>query len=299
LGAGLVDRPGLIAILRIDRLREAAQDQVGLIDELMRLLPDRRRLLEGSGLDLYRDFDALLVTARSVGEQPWLAARHHLSEEALQVGLTRAAPAGGRRIEWATKKGRPIGLRTLLPDAPADGDDRLLALPSADVVVLAPPDAVGAVLSGSEPTNAGIAATRGWGQLLTHLTPDDAAVPGGAILVVTLADPPGAGMAAEVFDAAATPRTITLTAGVSKAPFLDVVATFADDDQARIAESQWPRWRERGLALLAIEPGDEPTTFLRRERCSLALHVTVSPGESRRMLEVVAGLTQRHLATMR
>jgi hypothetical protein len=53
----------LVAILRVDRLRAGpeARPYIAAVDDLLRLLPDRRRLLDETGLDLYRDFDALLV----------------------------------------------------------------------------------------------------------------------------------------------------------------------------------------------------------------------------------------------
>ena len=47
------------ALLRVDRLRDTPY--AALVDAMLMRLPDRRDLLEGTDLDLYRDVDALLV----------------------------------------------------------------------------------------------------------------------------------------------------------------------------------------------------------------------------------------------
>jgi len=46
----------LTALLRVDRLRNTPF--ASAVDEILLNLPDRRNLLEGTDLDLYRDFDA-------------------------------------------------------------------------------------------------------------------------------------------------------------------------------------------------------------------------------------------------
>jgi hypothetical protein len=138
----------LTALLRLDRLRASASKSstVAAIDQLLVLLPDRRRLLDGTGLDLYRDFDALLIATPEPRNDKvtFLAARHHLKDAALRAALDRGAAAGGYAIAWRSEDGRPVGVRR--PRAAAAGesagfnlDDRILVLPQPFLAVMAPP----------------------------------------------------------------------------------------------------------------------------------------------------------------
>jgi hypothetical protein len=135
----------LIALLRLDRLRASpgGANTIAAIDQLLLLLPDRRRLIEGSGLDLYRDFDDLLIATPNPTDDAvtFMAVRHHLTDAALRAGLDRGARAAKKPIEWQTIGGRPVGIRRKPPspghEAP-DRDDRILALPQASLAVIAP-----------------------------------------------------------------------------------------------------------------------------------------------------------------
>ena len=135
----------LIALLRLDRLRASpgSENTIAAIDQLLLLLPDRRRLIEGSGLDLYRDFDDLLIATPDPTDDAvtFMAVRHHLGDAALKSGLDRGAKAAKKPIEWLTVGGRPVGLRRK-PQSPGheipDRDDRILALPQASLAIIAP-----------------------------------------------------------------------------------------------------------------------------------------------------------------
>jgi hypothetical protein len=132
----------LIALLRLDRLREAKghADTIAALDQLLLLLPDRRRLIDGSGLDLYRDFDSLLIATPNPADDAvtFLAVRHHLTDAALKAGLDRGAKAAKKPIEWMTIGGRPVGLRRQPAGAgPADRDDRILAMPQPSLAIMA------------------------------------------------------------------------------------------------------------------------------------------------------------------
>jgi hypothetical protein len=135
----------LIALLRLDRLRAApgSENTIAAIDQLLLLLPDRRRLIEGSGLNLYRDFDDLLIATPNPTDDAvtFMAVRHHLTDAALRAGLDRGAKAAKKPIEWLSIGGRPVGLRRKPPspghDIP-DRDDRILALPQASLAIIAP-----------------------------------------------------------------------------------------------------------------------------------------------------------------
>src|SRR6185295_2138428 len=73
----------LTVLLRVDRLRETPY--VAAVDAILRHLPDRQSLLEGTGLDLYQSFYALLIATPNPRDDTvtFLAARHHLSDREL------------------------------------------------------------------------------------------------------------------------------------------------------------------------------------------------------------------------
>ncbi len=134
----------VVAILRLDRLRAApdAREYIAAVDDLLRILPDRQRLLEKTELDLYRDFDALLVATPNPLDDTatFLAARHRLGDAALRAALGRGAKAGGRAIKWRKERGRYVGVRK----GPSAGggperDERLLLLPAPGLFVIASP----------------------------------------------------------------------------------------------------------------------------------------------------------------
>ena len=146
-GGGAIDggrrRPGdlrsngpegsrLIALLRLDRLRDSpdSDQTIAAVDQLMLLLPDRHRLIDGTGLDLYRDFDSLLIATPNPTDDAvtFLAARHHLAEAIFKAALDRGAKAAKKPITWRTIAGRPVGIRR--PNkgtAGLDRDDRILS----------------------------------------------------------------------------------------------------------------------------------------------------------------------------
>jgi hypothetical protein len=139
----------LTALLRLDRLRESPQASatIAVVDQLLRRLPDRRRLIDGTGLDLYRDFEALLIATPNPMDDAvtFLAARHRLSDEELMAALARGAETAGRPIAWSTDGGRPVGTRRprRAPGTDAgivvERDDRLLILPRPGLAIIAPP----------------------------------------------------------------------------------------------------------------------------------------------------------------
>src|SRR5204862_4648702 len=79
------------ALLRVDRLRDTPY--TAAVDALLMRLPDRRDLMQGTDLDLYRDFDALLVATPNPLDPAvtFLAVRHRLSDAALRQELEKGA----------------------------------------------------------------------------------------------------------------------------------------------------------------------------------------------------------------
>ena len=175
-GGGTIDggrrRPGdlrsngpdgsrVVALLHLDRLRASpdAEKTTAALDQLLMLLPDRRRLIDGTDLDLYRDFDSLLIATPNPADAAvtFLAARHHLGDAALKAGLDRGAKAAHKPIRWQTIDGRPVGLRQQAkngePNAMIfDRDDRILVLPETNMAIIATP-AYASQLLGVDPAN--------------------------------------------------------------------------------------------------------------------------------------------------
>jgi hypothetical protein len=148
----------LTAVLRLDRVRNSAGSDktIAAIDQLLMLLPDRRRLIEGTGLNLYNDFESLIVATPNPTDDAvtFLAVRHRLSDSAFKTELDRGAKAANKPIEWQTLGGRPVGLRRQpsgSPTAVMDRDDRIIVLPRPSLAIMAPP-AYAALLLDVDPT---------------------------------------------------------------------------------------------------------------------------------------------------
>ncbi len=133
----------LSVLLRLDRLR--GTDFVAPVDALLARLPDRRDLLEGTDLDLFQSFDALLIATPHPLDPSvtFLAARHHLDEGGLRTALSRGAKATDRVIAWRTVGGRPVGerhpRRGLPPGTPPSRDDRIIVLAAPGLAIVTPP----------------------------------------------------------------------------------------------------------------------------------------------------------------
>ncbi|HEX2656631.1 MAG TPA: hypothetical protein VHU40_00095 [Polyangia bacterium] len=149
-------------LMRVDRLRDTPY--AASVDSLLMRLPDRRDLLDGTDLDLYRDFDALLVATPNPMDPAvtFLAVRHRLTDQALREALERGARATGRKLAWRTERGRPFAeRRTATPSgkepavAPrpwASRDDRLILLPAPKLAVVTPPAYASLILKGRSAT---------------------------------------------------------------------------------------------------------------------------------------------------
>jgi hypothetical protein len=295
----------LTALLRLDRLRTAPQGSayIGPVDEIMRLLPDRRRLLDGTGLDLYRDFDALLIATPNPFDDTvtMLAVRHHLDDARLRAALDRGAEAGGRPITWHEEAGRPVGVRVRPPDEPprrADRDDRLFVMPQPGLVVIAPPAYANLLLRRAS-ADAGAPAPRtDWADLVARIDAEDGALPPEAIFMMTATnllrapgnrDEPGAPLPSGA--PAALPKVISLVAGATSGSFLEITADFAALSQASAWESEWPTWKQRLLGNpLVLLAGLNPIVTraeLSREDHRIRLRTTASAEETRRILQMI------------
>jgi hypothetical protein len=98
--------------LRLDRLR--GTDYAAPVDELLIRLPDRRDFVSGTGLDLFMDFDALLVATPNPLDPSvtFVAVRHHLDDAKVRAALEPGRQGIGPHADLAHpgwSPGRPSG----------------------------------------------------------------------------------------------------------------------------------------------------------------------------------------------
>lgn len=346
-GGGSVDggrrRPGdlrqagpegsrVVALLRVDRLRASADAEhiMAAVDRLLLLLPDRRRLIEGSGLDLYRDFDSLLIATPNPADDAvtFLAARHHLGEPAFKAALERGAKAAKKPIDWRTVEGRPVGIRQQDGRSGFDRDDRLLVLPAPTLAIMATP-AYAAQLLGSEvpkkprPSHGidgGADQPRGqpkgpdWAEIVQRIEAEDSALPDDAAFMLTASNlfggeqlvvPPSRGQSddqpphAVGSEREPPPQALTLLVGVEPA-FVEISIELENKVDADRWERDLPGWK-RKLAThpIVILSGFSPLISradISRDDETLRTRIELSPAELQRLLNVVANLTQSMLA---
>ena len=128
------------ALMRLDRLRDTPY--AGLVDALLMHLPDRRDLLEGTGVELFRDVDALLIATPNPLDYTatLLAIRHRLTDGSVRAALERGARATEHKLTWRTERGRPFAERKARqPDAPGARDHRLILLAAPHLAIVTPP----------------------------------------------------------------------------------------------------------------------------------------------------------------
>jgi hypothetical protein len=309
----------LTALLRIDRLRTSPQAPatIAMVDQLLRHLPDRRRLIEGSGLDLYRDFDALLVATPNPLDDSvtFLAVRHKLSDDDLMAALARGGEAAGRPIDWRNDSGRPVGVRRgrRVPGTDAglvaERDDRILVLPRPGLAIIAPPAYAALLLPGTRPPrDAGSVAMtpeQRWRELVARIDAEDSALPDDAVLMMTASNllagggprrRPGQQPSPELSAPGGLtfPPYATIVVGTAPRPFLEATAEFNHPDEARSWQDRWPGLKTTllGSPLLLLS-GFSPIVAraeVRREDSAFILRTTASQEEMRRVLATISNL---------
>jgi len=196
------------ALLRVDRLRDTPYAAV--VDAVLMRLPDRRELLEGTGLELYRDVDTLLLATPDPVDPnvTFLAVRHHLTDAALREALDRGARATGRKLAWRTERGRPFAERRPDPNNPSRRDERLILLAAPRLAVVTPPAYRKLILEGrpapARPSDGGAAAAGGadaaggaaapddehasWAALIRRIDAEDSIMPADAVAMLSAED---------------------------------------------------------------------------------------------------------------
>lgn len=261
----------VVALVRLDRLRGTAY--AGAVDNLLRLLPDRRDLLEGTDLDLYRDVDALLVATPNPRDAfvTLLVVRHRLSDAELRGALEKGARATGRRLVWHTERGRPFAER--LPSGVSRGvvagnaatatvrrrDERLIVLPAPKLAVVTPPSYRKLILESPRGRARGAASavapapgeSDGWASLIDRIDAEDSILPADAVAMLSASGifPSSSGDGGIVVLGVRLPSPASLTAviGIEPHPFANLDLSFDTAEAAQRWADAWPRLRQQLL----------------------------------------------------
>src|SRR6185295_12080773 len=212
----------LTVLMRLDRLR--GTDYAAPVDELLMRLPDRRDFVSGTGLDLFMDFDALLVATPNPLDPTvtFVAVRHHLDDARVRVALNQAAKGSDHTLTWRTQGGRPIAERHARDANAAWRDDRLIVLAAPGLTVVTPRAYRALLLAPASSPDGGV----GDGAGARAAAVPDAGAPGPGETPVLYGMP--------------VPAAVNAVIGIADAPFLDVVAEFKTDQPAQQWETQWP-----------------------------------------------------------
>jgi hypothetical protein len=329
----------MIALLRLDRLRASpgSENTITAVDQLLLLLPDRRTLIGDTGLDLYRDFDALLIATPNPTDPnvTFLAARHHLSDAALRAGLDRGAKAARRSIEWKTLGGRPVGVRKQGKgsDYYMDLDDRIFALPQPSLAIMATPAYASQIL-GTDPTSrpkpdapvdagvldAGDSTKKHgvrvkWSDLIARIDAEDKALPDDAAFMMVASNlfkantgyavPPNRG-ATDDSPLQATgegvPQVLTVVIGL-ESPYISVEAEFSSKADADRWEHEVPVWRRKlqsnPMAIMFGFSSLLARTQLSRDGTTLILRAETSIEELQRLVSTLGNLSRSMLGRPR
>lgn len=300
----------LTVLLRLDRLRSS--DLAPGVDALLARLPDHRDLLEGTGLDLFKSFDALLIATPHPTDPTvtFLAVRHHLENAALRQALTDGARATDRTITWRADHGRSIGERHARRTGTSSGvtrDDRLIVLPAPGLAVITPPAYRALLLApparpppadaGSEPdAGAPAAASPDWTSLLSRIDAEEGLMPEDGVMMASAVDIfKSTGRAPPVVYGMEVPAAARAVAGLTgDEPFLDVTAQFADEAQARHWEAEWPnlsaRLRTNPFVILGGFSSLIGRLSLERSERTIRVHVIATHDETVRLLGVAVRL---------
>jgi hypothetical protein len=293
----------LTMLIRLDRLRGTAYQ--ASVDELLLYVPARRDLLEGTGLDLFADFDALLVATPDPRDSSvtFLAARYRLEETAMRAALTRGAESTDRTLVWRTEGKCLVGERRA-PDnggsAPArTSDERIVMLCQPGLAIVTPPAYRGLLLEpAASPSGGSLDAGQPgadvdggsgrWATLLSRIDAEEGIMPTDGVVMfkaVDLFKPAGAeaGEDPGLFGMG-VPSVVSATIGIDDAPFLDVVAECKTEVSALQWQSGWPVLQRRlrqqhSASLLGLSSLLDRAT-LTRETNVVRVHIPVTRTES-------------------
>jgi hypothetical protein len=301
-------------LLRVDRLKGTPFAEP--VDALLMRMPDRRDLLEGTGLSLYDDFEALLVSTPNPLDYrvTFLAARHRVSDAKMRSAIDSGARATGRTVAWRKEGGRPWGERRANAEAaPADPaaarDERIIVLPAPGLVVVTPPTYRALLLkrppkpaapdggadAGGAPVDAAPPAPS-WTTLLRRIDAEDGLLGPSAVAMASAVDlfkSRGGAPIAFLGTSLDIPRLLTVVLGVAPEPYVEITGEYEDEDQAQRWEAGWPALQRK----LRNNPYIMVGGFSRvlngatstREGKLVKLRLTATTEETARLLRLAAG----------
>jgi hypothetical protein len=303
-------------LLRVDRLKGTPFAEP--VDALLMRMPDRRDLLEGTGLSLYEDFEALLVSTPNPMDYrvTFLAARHRASDATMRSAIDRGARATGRTVAWRKEGGRPWGDRRASASAtsPADPlaarDERIIVLPAPGLVVVTPPTYRALLLApqrkpavpdgGVATADAGAvdagATPASWTTLLRRIDAEDGLLGPNAVAMASAVDlfkARGGAPIAFLGVALDIPRFITIVLGLDPQPYVELTGEYESEDEARRWETTWPTL----LSKLRSNPYVVVGGFSRilngatseREGKVVKVRIKATTDETSRLLRLAAG----------
>ena len=304
----------LTVLLRLDRLR--GTDFVAPVDALLTRLPDRRDLMEGTDLDLFQSFDALLIATPHPLDPSvtFLAARHHLDDGGLRAALSRGAKATDRVIAWRTEGGRPVGERHPRPGLPRgtvlSRDDRIIVLAAPGLAIVTPPSyrallmaprvPVAGVDAGAVPdggvsahADAGAPGAIDWASMLWRIGAEEGLMPPDGALMVSAVDifktANGAGGLPPVLYGMEVPTAVSAVIGFDDDnTFLDIEGAFLADEPAQHWETEWPTLQHKvSTNPLVLLGGFSPLlsqATLTRDGHTVRVHLSATHEETLRLL---------------
>jgi hypothetical protein len=302
-------------LMRPDRLK--GTPYAAPVDALLMHMPDRRDLLEGTGLSFYDDFEALLIATPNPLDYTvtFLAARHRLGDVAMRAAVDRGARATGRVVGWRSERGRPWGERRARAGGtpPATRDARLIVLPAPGLVVVTPPAYRALLLApprkpsvatpdgGAQVSDAGAsapdagAASPSWTSLLRRIDDESGLLPPNAVAMASAVDllRRAAGVPVLVLGVEIdVPRAISVVLGIEPEPFIEITATFDSEAAARRWEAAWPALQRKlrtnpYVVLGGLSPLVARLTSTRDGK-DARLHLTATEDETVRLLQVAA-----------
>jgi hypothetical protein len=226
--------------------------------------------MEGTDLDLFQSFDALLIATPHPLDPSvtFLAARHHLDDGGLRAALTRGAKATDRVIAWRSEGGRPVGerhpRRGLPPGTPPSRDDRIIVLAAPGLAIVTPPSyrallmaphlPAAGVDAGAAPdggasahadAGAGVPGAIDWASMLWRIGAEEGLMPPDGALMVSAVDifktANGAGGLPPVLYGMEVPTAVSAVIGFDDDNVsLEVEGTFLADEPAQHWETEWP-----------------------------------------------------------
>ena len=298
----------LTVLLRLDRLR--GTDFVAPVDALLARLPDRRDLMEGTDLDLFQSFDALLIATPHPLDPSvtFLAARHHLDDGGLRAALSRGAKATDRVIAWRSEGGRPVGerhpRRGLPAGTPPSRDDRIIVLAAPGLAIVTPPSYRGLLMAPHLPAGQAGAAPDGgadggasgaidWASMLWRIGAEEGLMPPDGALMVSAVDifkaANGAGGLPPVLYGMEVPSAVSAVVGFDDDNvFLDVNGEFPTDGPAQHWETEWPTLQHKlSSNPLVLLGGFSPLlshATLTRDGHAVHVHLSATHEETLRLL---------------